>query len=40
MEEHSLRMFQNAVLRRIFGPEGTSQEDGENCLMRSLIVCK
>jgi hypothetical protein len=30
-EEHSLRMFGNRVLRRIFGPK---RDAGENCIMR------
>jgi hypothetical protein len=33
-EEHRLRVFQNRVLRRIFGPKV-----GENCIMRSFITC-
>jgi hypothetical protein len=33
-EEHRLRVFENRVLRRIFG-----QEVGENCVMRSFITC-
>jgi hypothetical protein len=31
-EDHRLRMFENGVLRRTFGPK---REDGENCIMRS-----
>jgi hypothetical protein len=39
-EEHRLRVFENRVLRRIFGPEGMKwEEDGENCIMRNSIVC-
>jgi hypothetical protein len=38
--EHRLRVFENRVLRRIFGPErGDVREVGENCLMRSFIIC-
>jgi hypothetical protein len=34
-EEYKLR-----VLRRIFGPKGMElREDGENCIMRSFIIC-
>jgi len=39
-EERRLRVFENRVLRGIFGPkrdEGTG--DGENCIMRSLMIC-
>jgi hypothetical protein len=36
-EKHRLRMFENRVLRRIFGRKGKWQEAGEDCIMRSLI---
>jgi hypothetical protein len=39
-EERRLRLFENRVLRRIFGPErdeGTG--NGENYIMRSLMIC-
>jgi hypothetical protein len=35
-EEHRLREFKNRVLRRIFGP---NKDEGENCIMRSVITC-
>ena len=35
-EEHRLRVFENRVLRRIFGGQ---QESGENYIMRSLMIC-
>jgi hypothetical protein len=35
-EEHRLRVFENRVLRRLFGPKGN--EVGENCIMRSCIT--
>jgi hypothetical protein len=39
-EERRLRVFENRVLRRIFGPRGTTyQGDGENFTMRSLMIC-
>jgi hypothetical protein len=39
-EEHRLRVFENRVLRRIFGPKrDEGQKVGENCIMRSCIVC-
>jgi hypothetical protein len=39
-EEHRLRMFENRVLRRIFGPR-TDEVTGDwrNCIMRSFITC-
>jgi hypothetical protein len=34
-----LRVFQNRVLRRIFGPKREKgQEAGEDCIMRSFIT--
>jgi hypothetical protein len=39
-EEHRLRVFENRVLRRIFGPKRDEvTEDGENCIMRSFVIC-
>jgi hypothetical protein len=39
-EEHRLRVFENRVLRRIFGPKRDEvTEVGENCIMRSFITC-
>jgi hypothetical protein len=39
-EERRLRGFENRVLRRIFGPNREEvKESGENCIMRSLIIC-
>jgi hypothetical protein len=39
-EEHRLRVFENRVLRRIFGPKRDEvTEVGENCIMRSCMVC-
>jgi hypothetical protein len=39
-EEHGMRIFENKVLRRIFG---TKREevigDWENCILRSFIIC-
>jgi len=38
-EEHRLRVFENRVLRRIFGPKrGNTQGSGENCIMRRLMI--
>jgi hypothetical protein len=34
-EEHSSRVLEKELLRKIFGPE---QETGENCVMRSFMV--
>ena len=39
-EEHRLRVLENRVLRRIFGPkrDGVTGE-GENYIIRSLMIC-
>jgi hypothetical protein len=37
-EECKLRVFENRVLRRIFGPKG-EQGDGEYYIRRSFILC-
>jgi hypothetical protein len=40
MEEHTLRVFENRVLRRIFAPKRDEVTGvGENCIMRSFITC-
>jgi hypothetical protein len=39
-EEHRFRVFENRVLRRIFGPKRDEVTGGgENCIMRSCMVC-
>jgi hypothetical protein len=40
-EEHTLRVFENRVLRRIFGwkKDEVMRESGGNCIMRSFIIC-
>jgi hypothetical protein len=39
-EEHRLRVFENRVLRRIFGPKRERErENGENCITRSFVIC-
>jgi hypothetical protein len=39
-EEHRLRVFENRVLRRIFGPKRDEvTENIENCIMRSFVIC-
>jgi hypothetical protein len=39
-EEYRLRVFENRVLRRIFGPKRDKVTGGgENCIMRSFITC-
>jgi hypothetical protein len=39
-EEHRLRVFENRVLRKIFGPQGNEVAGGgENYIMRSFITC-
>jgi hypothetical protein len=37
-EECRLRVFENMVLRRIFGPK-RDEVTGENCIMRSTMIC-
>jgi hypothetical protein len=39
-EEHRLKMFENRVLRRIFGPK-RDEVTGEwrNCITRSFMIC-
>jgi hypothetical protein len=40
MEEHRRRVFENRVLRRILGPKRDEVTGGgENCIMRSFIIC-
>jgi hypothetical protein len=39
-EEHRLRVFENRVLRRIFGPKRDEvTENGGSCTMRNFIIC-
>ena len=39
-EERRLRVFENRVLRRIFGPKKDEVTgSGENYIMRSLMIC-
>jgi hypothetical protein len=39
-EEHRLKVFENRVLRRIFGPKRDEMmKGGENCIMRSFMIC-
>ena len=39
-EEHRLRVFENRVLRRIFGPKRDEVKgSGENYIMRGLMIC-
>jgi len=39
-EERGLRLFENMVLRRIFGLSGTRwRGSGENYIMKSLMIC-
>ena len=39
-EERRLRVFENRVLRRVFGPKRDEvRENGENYIMRSLVIC-
>jgi hypothetical protein len=37
-KEHRLRVFENKVLRRIFGAKGDEvMGEGENCIMKSFV---
>jgi hypothetical protein len=39
-EEHRLRVFENRVLRRIFGPKRDEVTgDGENYITRRFMIC-
>jgi hypothetical protein len=39
-EERRLRVFENGVLRRVFGPKRDEvTENGENYIMRSFMIC-
>jgi hypothetical protein len=39
-EEHRLRVFENRVMRRIFGPKRDEvMGNEESCTMRNFIVC-
>jgi hypothetical protein len=39
-EEHSLRVFENRVLRMIFVPKGHEVKgSGEDCIKRSCMIC-
>jgi hypothetical protein len=38
-KDYQLRVFENRVLRRIFGPKRKWQEVGEDCIMRSFMTC-
>jgi hypothetical protein len=40
-EKHRMRMFENRMLRKIFGTKGEKRlEAGEDCIMRSFMTCK
>jgi len=38
-EKSRLRLSENRVLRRIYGPKRDEQGSGENYTMRSLMIC-
>jgi hypothetical protein len=39
MEEYGLKVFENRVLRRIFGLEGRKTDRGINCIMMNFTAC-
>jgi hypothetical protein len=38
-EVHKLSVFENSVLRKIFGPKREEDDRGENCITMSFITC-
>jgi len=38
-QEHRLRVFENGVIRRIFGPKRRKTGHGENCIMMNFTAC-
>jgi hypothetical protein len=38
-EEHRLRVFENRVLRKIFGPKRSKTNYGENFIMMNFMTC-
>jgi hypothetical protein len=38
-EEHRLRVFENSVLRRIFGPKRERDGSWRKCIMMNFIAC-
>jgi hypothetical protein len=38
-EEHRLRVFENRVLGRIFGPKDEVTGDYRNYIMKSVMIC-
>jgi hypothetical protein len=38
-EEHRLRVFENRMLKKIFGPKRRKTDCGENCIMMNFITC-
>jgi hypothetical protein len=38
-EEYRLKVFENRVLRIIFGYERKWREAGEDCILRNFITC-
>jgi hypothetical protein len=38
-EEYRLRVFENRVLRRIFGHKGRKGDGGENCIIMNFLAC-
>jgi hypothetical protein len=38
-EKHRLRVFENRVLRKIFGPKREEDRSWKNCIMMNFITC-
>lgn len=39
-EEHGLKIFENVVLKKIFGPEKEEvKEDVENYILKNFVIC-
>jgi hypothetical protein len=39
-DERKLRVLENMVLKKVLGTRRKRQENGEDCTMRSFMICK